>query len=81
MNKALTVLSAEQVQDVSGGHSTLSILGGIITVLELPHIFMGLKEFTNYAIDMYQSGGQYEEGDHFSKFFVNSYQYVFGKNA
>lgn len=78
MNNSLTVIPAEQLRAISGGHTAeLTTIGMIVLGLELPHIFMGIKEFTNYVVDVCQHGA--DEDDHFSQFFIGMYQSCFGK--
>ena len=70
MNNQLSLIPNDQLNAVSGGH-----LGAVILILELPHIFMGIREFTNYMGDRI-GGNQIEEDDYFTQFFANIYNYV-----
>lgn len=73
MKTNLSVLSFEEINLVSGGHFGFgSALAVTIGILELPHIFMGLKEFTNYVVELTQ--GNIEPNDYFTQFFVGLFQ-------
>ncbi len=52
MNSQLTVLSDEQVTQVSGGHGSLTWL----IVMEIPHAIMGIIELINYIGERYTNG-------------------------
>lgn len=83
MKKELTIISNEQLHEIHGGHGkhanpTSSFgFGSVLTILELPHIFMGFREFVNYTVDLY-NGQPIEEGDHFTQFFVDCKNTVVG---
>lgn len=75
VKKELTAIGNEHLHQIHGGHventNTGSFdFGSIITILELPHIFMGFREFVNYSVDLY-NGRSIEENDHFTRFFVD----------
>lgn len=69
----MTVLNDEQIAQVNGGHPVaagLGILGTVILILEIPHMFMGIVEFTNYVGERWNNGCQnIDENDYFTKFF------------
>jgi hypothetical protein len=60
MNTSLRVLNEAEIVQVSGGHGGLAkkitILGTLFFILELPHMIMGMVEFTNWVTDLYGSG-------------------------
>lgn len=61
-----TLIKDEQLSQISGGNL------GILFLLELPHIIMGIREFTNYTVDLYQEGCQeVDDKDHFTHCFCN----------
>ncbi len=75
MNSQLTVLSDEQVAQVSGGHAVpgMGVFGMILLILEIPHAIVGIIEFTNYVGERWENGCQnIEEGDHFTSFFCRA---------
>lgn len=63
-NSPLKRLSTDACQQVQGGH----YFHVMWMILEAPHVFMGVREFVNYAVDRAE-GAPIEEGDHFSRFF------------
>jgi len=71
MHSELKVISESQLKTISAGHGDdLSTLGLTILILELPHIFMGIREFVNYWSDIAQHGCKnVDEEDHFTNFF------------
>lgn len=72
METQLRSLTQEEVGKVSGGH----LEGGLLlTLIELPHLIMGLREFTNYAGDLWYRGRNgIDPEDYFS-------QWIFGKSS
>lgn len=72
MQSTLREIPEDQLHAVSGGH-----LSTILLVLELPHLFVGIREFTNYVADRWVNGSQnIEEGDYFTRFFAS----LFGRS-
>jgi bacteriocin-like protein len=63
MNTQMTVISQEELKQISGGHATEL---GIMFVLSIPHVIMGLIEFTNYVGDKYANGWLTDENDYFA---------------
>jgi hypothetical protein len=63
MKTQMTVISAEQLKQISGGHSTEL---GVMFILGIPHIIMGLVELTNYVGDKYTNGWLADENDYFA---------------
>lgn len=63
--KALNTL---EIQAVNGAHGAFPYL----FLLELPHAFMGFKEFVNYLAGLKQNGCQgVEEDDYFTQYFCD----------
>lgn len=57
MKSEIRALNEQEVHYVSGGHGSRSQWKPIaigLFLLELPHIIMGLIEFTNFTIDLSQ---------------------------
>ena len=72
MNTQFSVLSNEQVQQVSGGHAAaagLGILGTVLLILEIPHAIVGIIELTNYIGGRWENGCQnIPEDDYFTRY-------------
>lgn len=82
MNNQLSVIPTNQLHLVCGGLNCTTVVaigGTILGILELPHIFMGIREFTNYVGDRINKGTEVEPGDYFTQFLVNIYNSVAGK--
>lgn len=70
MNSKVRLLNEHEIQQISGGHPAAAIgtLGLIMFALELPHIFMGMREFVNYVGERLEKGREnIDEDDYFSK--------------
>ncbi len=59
----MTVISQEELKQISGGHATEL---GIMFVLGVPHVIMGLIEMTNYLGEKYTNGWLADENDYFA---------------
>ena len=71
MKQELTILSAEELKNIHGGDgfsTGVHWLDATIFVIGLGHVFIGLREFVNYSVDVYQ--GNIEENDHFTNLFI-----------
>lgn len=64
MSAQLTILSDEQISQVSGGHVTEL---GVMFFLSIPHIIMGLVEFTNYVGEKCNEGWLADPSDYFAQ--------------
>ncbi len=57
MNIGLRLLNEAEINQVSGGHTPamtgITILGTIWLILEIPHLIMGIVEFTNWVTDLH----------------------------
>jgi len=74
MHNQMMILSEEQTNQVNGGHISaaggMSIFGIVFFLLEVPHIIMGIREFTNYLSERSAQGCQnVDENDTFTRFF------------
>lgn len=75
MNSDLTIIPDSLLTSIGGAHIPTSIgaFTAFCIILEAPHVFMGIREFTNYSIDRWQHGcSQLDEGDHFTAFFCKA---------
>lgn len=79
MSSNLTVIPEHQLSLISGGHAAAGTVGLVILALELPHIFMGFREFVNYVGERWNDGCQnIEENDYFTHFLCGTYSFVTG---
>jgi hypothetical protein len=77
MQSTLREIPQDQLHAISGGHAALGVFSTVMLVLEIPHMIVGIREFTNYVADRWVNGGQnIEDGDYFTQFFAN----LFGKS-
>jgi hypothetical protein len=74
----MKIIPVSHLTSISAGHPATAAVGtgiSVIFFLELPHIIMGIREFTNYTIDCWQQGGYIEENnDHFTAFFRDMFK-------
>lgn len=63
-SSSIRLLSKEELPYVQGAH----YVGSLILMLELPHIFMGIREFYNYLARLsYEGCEAIETEDHFTR--------------
>ncbi len=76
MNSQVRMLNNEEIQSISGGHGGS---GMIMLLLGIPHIIIGIIEFTNYFGERIAKGCDDIEGnDYFAKGMCNAYKSVTG---
>lgn len=63
-------ISESDLNHISGGHFDG---GPILFILGLPHLIMGIREFTNYIAERTQRGCEYDEDDYFTAFFCKMF--------
>lgn len=70
----MKVLNQAQIQQVSAGHGE----EGLLLYLAIPHIIIGIIEFTNYFGNRIANGcDNIEEDDYFAKGMCAVYQFAY----
>lgn len=73
MKNEPTLLTESQITQVSAGLGWKTAL----FILEIPHIIMGIREFTNYTVDLLNKGcDDIDENDHFTQGLCSLYNTI-----
>lgn len=76
MHKEVRLLNEKEVQEISAGHGGS---GTLLFVLGIPHMIIGIIEFTNYVGERIANGCEnIEDNDYFAKGICKVYQSLTG---